>query len=681
MLTPFLFLMSSHPSAASKAGSAARCSFVTVLVMMLLNCSGGSYASGVSEPFLILGTRPSALLVARPSCLSAGFAVTLDCMKWVCICLLLLVAVSADMHTDEDEGVERLCASGAVASSCSHLPSFCEYVLSQLGLERRHDGSSSRAQAVWLACSSYLFVRASEEELLERLARAMAVNRSVAMLFLSEFRQRRAEYFSRSWLRYEEMIELNAHEYREWQRAAAERDVGRRGGEAAPTPTEEGGLEFGQMSQLERLPGRVVVVVTAPFCSWCRLLEPVFQQLSRRALVARVDARSTALVEQLRVRRFPEVLVWDEGKERARYPLQAARDVESLSHWLEEQQLALSDAAVPLRWQTVLPASELEALRTELASKRRLASVQEALRAMGGCCGNASVTKRFDPPTIVFLGGGIAAGKSTLLLSLRDTEFWKQRGEEAVCVEADRFKLADPLFAELAQRGAHGFASFAVHRDSTDAAEELLLAALHEERTIVFDGTCKWAPFVLQTIAMVRRVHRSRTRRGHGYRGPGDEQYWEQEEEDDPAKHRAPYRVWLIGAFSAVNVAVGRSVRRAILDGRSASLPDLLRSHKSFATNFETYAALADEVMLFDNTKSRPLEVAPPLVASKKNMHDALHLHDEHAMERFRRIADIDQGATSVFNLHGEGEGTMQHSLESHAAPPSLALLQILNSE
>ncbi len=154
-----------------------------------------------------------------------------------------------------------------------------------------------------------------------------------------------------------------------------------------------------------------------------------------------------------------------------------------------------------------------------------------------------------------------------------------------------------------------------------------------------------------------------------------------QEDQPDVSKRRPPYRIWLVGAFSAVNVAVGRSVRRAILDGRSSALPDLLRSHKSFAAHFLEYAALVDEVMLFDNTKSRPLDVAPPLVARKHVLEAPLEQLDPAALARFLHIANLDLNATSVYTLTGGG-GLWDSSgltLETHAAPPDPALLDLLS--
>jgi hypothetical protein len=47
-----------------------------------------------------------------------------------------------------------------------------------------------------------------------------------------------------------------------------------------------------------------------------------------------------------------------------------------------------------------------------------------------------------------------------------------------------------------------------VHQFSTEAALSVLVAALNEGRDVIFDGTMQWEPFVLQTVAMARDVHR-----------------------------------------------------------------------------------------------------------------------------------------------------------------------------
>ncbi len=50
--------------------------------------------------------------------------------------------------------------------------------------------------------------------------------------------------------------------------------------------------------------------------------------------------------------------------------------------------------------------------------------------------------------------------------------------------------------------------SMQVHQFSTEAALSVLVAALNDGRDVIFDGTMQWEPFVLQTVAMARDVHR-----------------------------------------------------------------------------------------------------------------------------------------------------------------------------
>lgn len=115
-----------------------------------------------------------------------------------------------------------------------------------------------------------------------------------------------------------------------------------------------------------------------------------------------------------------------------------------------------------------------------------------------------------------------------------------------------------------------------VHQSSTDAASSLLVTALNEGRDVIMDGTLSWEPFVEQTIAMARNVHKHRYRMGVGYKVAEDgtiiENYWEQvneEEEDQPPQqdengdqtHRKPYRIELVGVVCDAYLAVVRGIR------------------------------------------------------------------------------------------------------------------------
>ena len=106
-----------------------------------------------------------------------------------------------------------------------------------------------------------------------------------------------------------------------------------------------------------------------------------------------------------------------------------------------------------------------------------------------------------------------------------------------------------------------------MHQSSTDAASSLLVTALNEGRDVIMDGTLAWVPFVEQTIAMARNVHKHRYRMGIGYKEADDgtiiENYWEMVEEDEErgAKRIKPYRIELVGVVCDAYLAVVRGIR------------------------------------------------------------------------------------------------------------------------
>jgi hypothetical protein len=111
-----------------------------------------------------------------------------------------------------------------------------------------------------------------------------------------------------------------------------------------------------------------------------------------------------------------------------------------------------------------------------------------------------------------------------------------------------------------------------VHQSSLDAASSLLVTALNEGRDVIMDGTLSWEPFVQQTIAMARDVHRQRYRMGRGYKVSDDgtitEEYWEpveaedsSSEEENKATGRKPYRIELVGVVCDAYLAVVRGIR------------------------------------------------------------------------------------------------------------------------
>lgn len=108
-----------------------------------------------------------------------------------------------------------------------------------------------------------------------------------------------------------------------------------------------------------------------------------------------------------------------------------------------------------------------------------------------------------------------------------------------------------------------------MHQSSTDAASSLLVTALNEGRDVIMDGTLSWEPFVQQTVAMARNVHKHRYRMGVGYKvnddGTVTENYWEQiEEEEEEEARRSPYRIELVGVVCDAYMAVVRGIRYVI---------------------------------------------------------------------------------------------------------------------
>jgi hypothetical protein len=165
-----------------------------------------------------------------------------------------------------------------------------------------------------------------------------------------------------------------------------------------------------------------------------------------------------------------------------------------------------------------------------------------------------------------------------------------------------------------------------VHQSSTDAAASLLVTALNEGRDVIMDGTLSWEPFVRQTIAMARSVHRQRYRMGVGYKVAADgmttEKYWEPVEEEDGEHHgqggpasrtRKPYRIELVGIICDAYLAVVRGIRRAIISGRAVRVHSQLKSHKRFAGAFRKYCDLVDNARLYSTNTIAGAKVRPVL--------------------------------------------------------------------
>ncbi|KAJ6430173.1 hypothetical protein OIU84_021558 [Salix udensis] len=261
-------------------------------------------------------------------------------------------------------------------------------------------------------------------------------------------------------------------------------------------------------------------------------------------------------------------------------------------------------------------------------------------------------------PVLLLMGGGMGAGKSTVTKDILKEPFWSGAKAKAVVVEADAFKESDVIYRALSSMGHHDDilpTSELVHQSSTDAASSLLVTALNEGRDVIMDGTLSWEPFVEQTIAMARSVHKCRYRMGLGYRKAEDgtvtENYWEKVEEDEDGQRsdnekraladRKPYRIELVGVVCDPYLAVVRGIRRAITTRRAVRVNSQLTSHKRFASAFESYCKLVDNARLYcTNSVGAP----PSLIAWKDGDHNLLI-----DPERYRCL-------TNVCNLKAEAE-------------------------
>ncbi|KAK4718574.1 hypothetical protein R3W88_016912 [Solanum pinnatisectum] len=242
--------------------------------------------------------------------------------------------------------------------------------------------------------------------------------------------------------------------------------------------------------------------------------------------------------------------------------------------------------------------------------------------------------------------------------------FWSEAAANAVVVEADAFKETDVIYRALSSRGHHNDmlqTAELVHQNSTDAASSLLVTALNEGRDVIMDGTLSWEPFVEQTIAMARNVHKHRYRMGEGYKVAEDgtitENYWEQIEqeqgEESANKISKPYRIELVGVVCDPYLAVVRGIRRAIATGRAVRVKPQLKSHKRFANAFPKYCELVDNARLYC---TNALGSKPPLIAWKDGENKMLVEPED--IKCLEMVKKLKEEAESIYELY-EGDDVL----------------------
>ncbi|KAL6841511.1 hypothetical protein ACP4OV_028654 [Aristida adscensionis] len=314
-----------------------------------------------------------------------------------------------------------------------------------------------------------------------------------------------------------------------------------------------------------------------------------------------------------------------------------------------------------------------ERVTRNLKVTRLFSTLVEELKAIGLSCRDE--TPRNDvmvpvahcdrSPVLLLMGGGMGAGKSTVLKDILKEAFWSGAAAKAVVVEADAFKETDVIYRAISSRGHHNDmlrTAELVHQSSMDAASSLLVTALNEGRDVIMDGTLSWEPFVQQTIAMARAVHRQRYRMGRGYKVTDDgtitEEYWEPvegsstEEEEYEASGRKPYRIELVGVVCDAYLAVVRGIRRAVITGRAVRVKSQLQSHKRFATAFHSYCNLVDNARLYSTNTM----CGAKLIGWKDG--ESRLLVDTEEIGCLERVSSLNEDANCVHELYADGDGS-----------------------
>ncbi|XP_022727861.1 uncharacterized protein LOC111283525 isoform X2 [Durio zibethinus] len=341
-------------------------------------------------------------------------------------------------------------------------------------------------------------------------------------------------------------------------------------------------------------------------------------------------------------------------------------------HWshadLMTSQVLSSDAEPKKKLKQIFMAAtreqRFERVTKNLKVARVFTTLVEEMKAMGlTSTDDSQCTEVMAPvahsdrsPVLLFMGGGMGAGKSTVLKDILKEPFWAGSAGNAVVIEADAFKESDVIYRALSSKGHADMVRTAelVHQSSTDAASSLLVTALNEGRDVIMDGTLSWIPFVVQTITMARCVHRRRYRMGSGYRqgpdGTVTENYWEQIEEDqvqEGGKKRKPYRIELVGVVCEAYLAVIRGIRRAIMCRRAVRVKSQLKSHKRFANAFPTYCQLVDNARLYC---TNALEGPPKLIGWKDR--DKTLLVDPDEIGCLKKVSRLNEEAESIYELY-----------------------------
>lgn len=405
------------------------------------------------------------------------------------------------------------------------------------------------------------------------------------------------------------------------------------------------------LSELRRVHSQtgVVVVFHAAFsdlsCHLLGELERIECEVAKRTatppLFCLVNcAREICLLHKFNISWYPTIVFLEEGTHKT-YPEQGSGAVEALAEWISSRGTAPVKSFHKLR-KMLTKVLKLQA-RLKYCGIRELRSAIWMLKQLQSSAPSAKLQPD-GPPVFIFLGGGMTAGKTTAVTALTRSEWWERNGTNTVIVDADAFKQIDPL----------KLTSSDVHEESLKHAGQLLVAAINQGRNIIFDGTMTWEPYVTQTVEMVHRCTTVEYKCGRGYKPEdGIEEYWV------PVSDRAvplphAYQIRLIAITLDPETAVPRAVLRYLSTGRSVPVRSQLRSFKMFSNNFNKYASLCDDVVLYNNNIWIDLANGElPKVCAHKHLGESdLTVDDTPAFLNFERQKELDENAPCADALY-----------------------------
>ncbi|EKF33543.1 hypothetical protein MOQ_002589 [Trypanosoma cruzi marinkellei] len=248
-----------------------------------------------------------------------------------------------------------------------------------------------------------------------------------------------------------------------------------------------------------------------------------------------------------------------------------------------------------------------------------------------------------EAPVFIFMGGGMAAGKSTAATALSRSAWWEKNKADIVLVNADDFKVAMAPWSEGGKT---------MHESSTRAAEKLLVRAINQGRNIVFDSTMMWRPFIEQVMSMVRNAHTTLYQQGVGYKENGAIEEYFKPLEPRSIPLAKPYEIRFLAITVEPEIAIPRGILRWFSTGRGVPIQMQLRSFRLFAENFERYIELVDSATLLNNNVFADLKKGelPPVLAEKTEK--GLLIHDEEAYELFLRHRHLNEDAENSLELY-----------------------------